>query len=351
MNPYDRITEILIEKRLEEGILTRYFKRKKFMPKDPNTHMYDVDKSLRTSHPYYPGSPQMPPTPSIEKKRNSKLDSAVGQAGGRRMARIQLRNKLKHGSSSIPIISPVVRTTKALIRKFKGSGREPESGLGTKHEPLKISGSHGKRSGAFSDDPRERPIPRFVPASQARTKWKPTVGIDEMLIDMLIDFRLNEWLAPDQYKSRLQKNFKDAQGMEASNMRNINKQHARGRVSDEDVGSYGNRTASKAIVNPSLDPNLASKNIDQLTALRQQRANRVEAGRKPNFLQRLFKAPEPPTPKNVIMRRNQQLPLEKQKPTPQSISSGVRVGHPGGDWGVKKFRNRIELLRKLRRQQ
>ena len=51
------------------------------------------------------------------------------------------------------------------------------------------------------------------------------------------------------------------------------------------------------------------------------------------------------------MRRNQQLPLEKQKPTPQSISSGVRIGHPAGDRGVQKFRNRIDLLRKSRGQQ
>lgn len=313
--------------------------------------MYDVDKNLRSSHPYYPGSPRMPATPSIEKKLNSKLDSAVGQAGGRRMARIQLRNKLKYGSSSIPIVSPVVRTTKALMRKFKGRGREPEDGLGTKHEPLKISGSHGKRSGAFSDDPRDRTIPRFVPASQARTKWRPTAGIDEMLIDMIIDFRLNEWLAPDQYKSRLQKNFRDAQGMEASNMRNVNKQHSKGKVSDEDVGYFGRRTRDNSIVRSKLNPALASQNISKLTALRQQRAARVQSGKKPNILQRIFKAPEPPTPKNVIMRRNQQLPLEKQKATPQSISSGVRIGSENPESGASRFKDRIKLLRKARRGQ
>jgi len=99
-----------------------------------------------------------------------------------------------------------------------------------------------------------------------------------------------------------------------------------------------------------FDPKFAADNIEKLTALRRQRANRVEAGKKPNFLQRLFKAPEPPTPKSVLMRRNQQLPSKEQKPTPRSISSGIRVGHLGGEMGVQKFRRRIELLRKLRRQ-
>ena len=56
------------------------------------------------------------------------------------------------------------------------------------------------------------------------------MNVYDRLINLLLKARLNEWLAPDQYKSRLQKNFKDAQGMEVSNMRNINKQHAKGKV-------------------------------------------------------------------------------------------------------------------------
>jgi hypothetical protein len=173
----------------------------------------------------------------------------------------------------------------------------------------------------------------------------------DRIINLLLEARLNEWLAPDQYKSRLQKNFRDAQGMEASNMKNINKQHAKGKISDEDVGYYGRRTRDMSVVKSKLDPELASQNISKLTALRQQRAAKVEAGKKPNILQRIFKAPEPPTPKNVIMRRNQQLPLEKQKPTPQSISSGIRIGSNYPEGGVSRFMNRIKLLRKARRGQ
>ena len=181
--------------------------------------------------------------------------------------------------------------------------------------------------------------------------------ITEMLIDMIIDFRLNEWLAPDQYKSRLQKNYRDARTMWRKNELSIDNQANRGKLNYDPYIAMnygympremgGARRKITPVSNP-FDSKLAADNIEKLTSLRRQRANRVEAGKKPNFLQRLFRAPEPPTPKSVIMRRNQQLPSKEQKPTPRSISSGIRVGHLGGDMGVQKFRRRIELLRKLR---